>query len=79
MGPNAAMKPKNSILGMGFIDSMLAAGPRADFAEMIFYGVTNNKVQYSDKVKSENHPLEDQICASREGRRTDPQVGRAME
>jgi putative spermidine/putrescine transport system substrate-binding protein len=46
------MKPKNTPdIAWEYINSMIAAEPQAKFAEKMNYGVTNNKVVYSDKVK----------------------------
>lgn len=59
MIPVAIMKPKNAPdIAWEYINSMIAVEPQAKFAEKMNYGVTNNKVVYSDKVKPRITPWE---------------------
>ena len=59
MVPVAVMKPKNAPeIAWEYIDSMLAPEPQAKFAELLNYGVTNQKVVYSDKVRPRITPWE---------------------
>ena len=55
----AAVKPKNSPqIAWEYINSMLAPGPQAEFAERLYFGMTNKHTRYSDKVKSRIIPWE---------------------
>jgi putative spermidine/putrescine transport system substrate-binding protein len=57
MTPIGVVKPKNAPnIAWKFIDSMLAPEPQARFAELLNFGVTNEKVKYSDKVKTRITP-----------------------
>jgi len=59
MGPNAALKPVNANpWAWEFIDSMLDAEQQSKFADIMFYGMTNKDVVYSEKVAKRITPWE---------------------
>lgn len=55
----AALKAKNAPpIAWEYINSMLAPEPQAAFAERLYFGMTNTKTRYSDKVKDKITPWE---------------------
>lgn len=59
LSPVAVMKVKNAPdIAWEYVNSMLAPVPQAKFSEILNYGVTNSKVQYSDKLAKRITPWE---------------------
>ncbi len=57
MTPIAAVKPLNADpIAWEYINSMLSPGPQAAFGEMLNFGMTNSKVQYSELLKARVTP-----------------------
>ncbi|MDA0704600.1 MAG: extracellular solute-binding protein, partial [Proteobacteria bacterium] len=60
MSPVCVMKVKNAPdIAWEYINSMLAPEPQLCFAEILNYGVTNSKVQYTPKLKERVTPWEE--------------------
>lgn len=59
MAPGAVLKPIHANpWAWQFIDTMLAPEQQARFADRMYFGMTNQKVVYSDKAKSKITPWE---------------------
>ncbi|NRG17230.1 extracellular solute-binding protein [Rhizobiales bacterium] len=59
MQPAIAQKVKNgSDAAWEYINSLLSPGPQAEVAERLNYGLSNSKLQYSDKLKERITPWE---------------------
>ncbi|MBM3572253.1 MAG: extracellular solute-binding protein [Alphaproteobacteria bacterium] len=57
MTPVAVMKAKNApAIAWEYVNSMLAPEPGAKFAEMLNFGMTNQKIVYSEKTKARITP-----------------------